>query len=79
MVCALLGHSHWHTSFWSYIYCARCWEQVGDNLIGFQRDGLGFEHDGCKGCAEYLARLSRWERLVVWLEAPILRRKVARE
>ena len=32
LVCVLVGHSRISTTSWGYRYCARCGEQVGDNL-----------------------------------------------
>lgn len=32
MVCALVGHSRIQTTCFGYYYCARCGDQVGDNL-----------------------------------------------
>lgn len=32
LVCTLIGHSDINTTFFGYFYCARCGDQVGDNL-----------------------------------------------
>ena len=82
VLCGLLGHSKFTTSCWGYVYCARCDSQVGDNLAGTQADGvcLDFGHDSpCKNCDAQRGKWSWRERLVAWLEEPLLRRKVARD
>lgn len=40
VTCYLLGHSHIHTSCFGYVHCARCGEQIGDQLGGCFFDPL---------------------------------------
>jgi len=35
IVCSLIGHSLIQEVFWNYYSCARCKEQLGDNLCSF--------------------------------------------
>lgn len=51
VVCSLVGHSRIITTFFGYIYCGRCGQQIGDSLGGVF-DGASsviVGHD-CKAC-----------------------------
>ena len=40
ITCSILGHSHITTGYFGYVYCARCGEEVGDQLLGIYYDPL---------------------------------------
>lgn len=59
LTCALIGHSMIQTTFFGYFYCARCEEQVGDNLGGIYNAAervviVGHNCDTCRANYEKL-------------------------
>jgi hypothetical protein len=40
VICSLIGHSRYITSFFGYQYCGRCSDQIGDALASVGRDGV---------------------------------------
>lgn len=61
ITCALIGHSNIVTSFFGYVYCGRCCDQIGDTLMGSYSnpDVVIVEHD-CDICRKNAKRL-RWQ------------------
>lgn len=65
VTCSLLGHSHIVTGCIGYIYCARCGEQVGDQLGGYFYDPLAvIVGHNCPTCRENYEKLG-WEDKVL--------------
>lgn len=58
VVCALVGHSRIQTHCFGYFNCARCDEQVGDNLAGVYdgQNSVIVGHD-CETCRANFAKL----------------------
>lgn len=52
IVCSLIGHSRISTICFGYRNCARCGEQLGDNLgsIDYARDKAVIVNHNCKIC-----------------------------
>lgn len=50
--CALFGHSNIISTFFGYVYCARCGDQIGDSLGGYYENPnaviVGHNCDKCK-------------------------------
>ena len=77
IICGFLDHSQFTTNFFGYVYCARCGEEMGDNLAGSFANGISInsEHElDCKNCMEIRNNMSFKERFISKIEEPILRR-----
>ena len=69
MACAMLGHSRISTSFFGYIYCARCHEQVGDSLGGADTAFVDFRHlreGSCNTCEGRRGQLVWRDKWLTW-------------
>ncbi len=65
VTCLFLGHSHITTGCFGYVYCARCGEQIGDNLAGCFYDPLEVRvGHNCPTCRENYAKLG-WKDKVL--------------
>ncbi|TGV15794.1 hypothetical protein EN816_00650 [Mesorhizobium sp. M8A.F.Ca.ET.173.01.1.1] len=64
IVCALIGHSNIVTTFFGYVYCARCTDQIGDSLGSYYNNPdvviVGHDCDICRANAKRL----RWQDTV---------------
>jgi hypothetical protein len=82
VACGLLGHSGFVTSFFGYVYCARCGETRGDTLLGTGVPGVVSidrgHAPGCEKCRAARAGWTTWQRIVAVIEEPILRWRYAR-
>lgn len=53
VACSLIGHSRIITTFFGYVYCARCSDQIGDSLGGvFDGSKSVIVGHDCKTCRE---------------------------
>ena len=66
VVCALIGHSNIEVVIFGYRYCARCGDQVGDNLMGWDgnRNSVVVGHN-CDVCRENYKKLSWKDKFMV--------------
>lgn len=64
VVCSIIGHSRIITTFFGYIYCARCNAQIGDSLGGYF-DGSKHVIVGhnCEACRENFKSLTWQDKL----------------
>lgn len=65
IVCSLIGHSRISTTCWGYRYCARCEQQVGDNLgsIDFGVKEAVIVGHNCKTCRANYKKLTWKDKL----------------
>ena len=65
VMCAHWGHSNIVTSFFGYIYCARCGEQIGDYLGSVWRNERAVQvgHD-CEVCHENYGKLQTADKFL---------------
>ena len=57
--CALFGHSNIITTFFGYVYCARCGDQIGDSLGGYyENTGAVIIGHNCPKCKANYAKLT---------------------
>lgn len=64
VVCALIGHSNIVTTFFGYVYCGRCSDQIGDSLGGAysNKDAVIVGHN-CETCQRNSKFLTWRDRL----------------
>jgi len=82
LVCGLIGHSPFVTTFFGYGYCARCGGQIGDNLAGAGFNAISISKRHRKNCAKCNAIRWDWkglERIFYPLEEKFLRWRENRE
>ena len=66
MICAVFGHSRIQTTFFSYFYCGRCGDQVGDSLVScYSADEVIIVGHNCEKCHNNYKKLKWHEKLFV--------------
>lgn len=65
ITCALFGHSRICTTCLGYRYCARCGEQLGDNLgsVDFGANDAVFVGHNCETCKANYKKLTWKDKL----------------
>jgi hypothetical protein len=71
-LCKKNGHSKIFYSFWGYIHCARCGEQIGDKLGGvfFGADkmiGVECQDNPCEICDPLIKKLNPFDKKMLEL------------
>jgi len=64
LVCVLIGHSNIQTACFGYFNCARCGDQLGDNLAGvYNATGCVILDHNCKTCRANYKKLDWKDKL----------------
>jgi hypothetical protein len=66
ILCILFGHSNIVSTWFGYVYCGRCEEQVGDTLAGsyFAGNVVIIGHN-CETCRENYKKMTWWDKFLV--------------
>jgi hypothetical protein len=67
--CVKHGHARYVTTFWGYVYCGRCGEQIGDGLAGVfdpsDRMVIGCKRKGCKVCPRVMREANALDKEII--------------
>lgn len=59
VLCSLIGHSRIITTFFGYVYCARCEKQIGDTLASvFNEEDTVIVGHNCNQCQKNFKKLT---------------------
>lgn len=65
--CIKHGHADYVWTFWGYVYCGRCGQQIGDQLAGIYDTSnmLVVGHGKCKTCNSIKKKLSELDKKIL--------------